>query len=99
MLNFEFLNWLMGLAANSLIVTVPVYWITSTVIINVVKRKNNILIFAVNIVVLMVIMRLLNSFTIDNAIVMFLEALILTWITSTPRFTRKNQKIEQNRTK
>ena len=81
-MSLEFFGWLLGLSVSNLFITGPLYLITSVIINKVVKDKDNIslAIFSVNLGIIMVILVLLESFTITNIITMFLESLLFTWI-------------------
>ena len=78
-MSLEFLVWFLGLAAANFFFTIPLYILTAF-IVNKTKTKGDLKIFSFSFGFLMILMILLQSFTIANMVSIFLEVLLLIWM-------------------
>ena len=87
-MNLEFIMWAIGVLSLNFWVTVPLY-MTISIIVNKLKIKNSdFIILSLNFSIVMVLMILLESFTIINTITIFYELLLLNWIGNTLYFKK-----------
>jgi len=73
---------LLGTAMGNLLMTIPLYWVSSVAIKKVGKNKRgiNLIILIFNFGISTILLALIDTFSIDNVVTTYLDILLLSWI-------------------